>query len=167
MPGGAIPITIEGLRKLKEQLRQLEREEWPAIIKAIEEARALGDLSENAEYQYAKDQQGQIDAKIRHVKDRIARSEVIDPSKMSGDTVLFGATLVVRNLETNQEVRYGLVGPEEADVASGKISIYSPIGKAFVGKRVGAEVFVETPGGVRSFEILKLVWGEQEKKDKE
>ncbi len=157
---GSVPMTIEGFRKLQEQLKQLEFEEWPAIIKEIEEARAHGDLSENAEYQYAKEKQGQIDAKIRQIKDMLSRAEVIDPAKMSGDSIAFGATVIARNLQTEQEVRYVLVGPEEANVTEGKISIQSPIGRAFIGKKCGDSVEVETPGGVRAFEILKISWGE-------
>lgn len=156
---GTIPMTPEGFKNLKEQLRQLEMEQWPAIVKEIEEARAHGDLSENAEYHYAKEKQGQLDAKIRQIKDRLARAEVIDTSKMSGDQAAFGATVFAKNLQTDQEVKYLLVGPEEADVTVGKISIQSPIGKAFIGKKTGEEVQVETPGGLRSFEILKVTWG--------
>jgi transcription elongation factor GreA len=156
---GTIPMTPAGFKNLKEQLRQLEMEEWPAIVKDIEEARAHGDLSENAEYQYAKEKQGQLDAKIRQIKDRLARAEIIDPSTMSGDQAAFGATVLARNLQTDQEVKYLLVGPEEADVSIGKISIQSPIGKAFIGKKIGQEIKVETPGGLRSFEILKITWG--------
>ncbi|MFH1435502.1 MAG: transcription elongation factor GreA [Pseudomonadota bacterium] len=153
-----VPITQVGFRKLKEQLRQLEQVEWPDILKDIEEARAHGDLSENAEYQYAKEKQGRLDAKIRQLKDRLSRADVIDPSKMSGDQVLFGATAVAKNLEAEKEVTYILVGPDEADVTSGKISILSPIGRAFVGKKVGDMVEVKTPGGMRTFEILKIKW---------
>ena len=156
--GGTVPITQEGFRKLKEQLRQLEQVEWPEIIQAIEEARALGDLSENAEYQYAKEKQGQLDAKIRQLKDRLSRADVIDPSQMSGDQVLFGATAIAKNLETEKKVTYILVGPDEADVTSGKISIQSPIGQAFIGKKVGDTVEVNTPGGTRAFEILEVKW---------
>ncbi len=154
-----IPITPEGLKNLKEQLRQLEMEQLPAILREIEEARAHGDLSENAEYQYAKEKQGQLDAKIRQLKDRIARAEIIDPAKMTGDRVAFGAVVVARNLKTDQEVRYMIVGPDEADVTVGKISIQSPIGKAYIGRKVGEQVNVETPGGIRSFEIIKITWG--------
>ena len=156
--GETVPITREGFRRLREQLKQLEQVEWPAIIKDIEEARAHGDLSENAEYQYAKEKQGQLDAKIRQLKDRLSRADIIDPSKMSGDQVLFGATAIAKNLETDKEVTYILVGPDEADVTCGKISIQSPIGKAFVGKMVGDMVEVKTPGGKRMFEILKVKW---------
>jgi transcription elongation factor GreA len=157
---GTVPMTPGGYRRLQEQLRQLEHEEWPAIIKDIEEARAHGDLSENAEYQYAKEKQGHLDAKIRQIKDMLSRAEVIPPSALAGDHAAFGATVIARNLETRQEVRYLLVGPEEADVLEGKISIQSPIGRAFVGKKTGDSVEVDTPGGVRAFEILKIVWGE-------
>lgn len=157
---GSVPMTAEGYKRLQEQLRQLEHEEWPDIIKEIEEARAHGDLSENAEYQYAKEKQGQLDAKIRQIKDMLARAEVIDPSKMSGDAIAFGATVIARNLQTEQEVRYMLVGPEESNVTEGKISIQSPIGRAFIGKKIGESVEVDTPGGVRAFEILKISWGE-------
>jgi transcription elongation factor GreA len=157
---GSVPMTVEGFRRLQEQLKQLEHEEWPAIIKEIEEARAHGDLSENAEYQYAKEKQGQLDAKIRQIKDMLSRAEVIDPAKMAGDSIAFGATVLARNLQTDQEVKYVLVGPEEANVTEGKISIQSPIGRAFIGKKPGESVEVNTPGGVRAFEILKISWGE-------
>jgi len=153
-------MTIEGFRRLQEQLKQLEHEEWPDIIKEIEEARAHGDLSENAEYQYAKEKQGHLDAKIRQIKDMLSRAEVIDPSKMAGDSIAFGATVIARNLQTDQEVKYVLVGPEESNVTEGKISIQSPIGRAFIGKKPGESVEVDTPGGVRAFEILKISWGE-------
>ena len=162
MPGEkqveTVPITQEGFRKLKAQLRQLELVEWPDILKDIEEARALGDLSENAEYQYAKEKQGLLDAKIRQLKDRLSRADVIDPSNMSGDRVLFGAKAIAKNLETDKQVTYILVGPDEADVTCGKISIQSPIGRAFVGKKVGDMVEVITPGGKRTFKILKVKW---------
>ncbi len=162
MPGEkqveTVPITQEGFRKLKAQLRQLELVEWPDILKDIEEARALGDLSENAEYQYAKEKQGLLDAKIRQLKDRLSRADVIDPSNMSGDRVLFGAKAIAKNLETDKQVTYIIVGPDEADVTCGKISIQSPIGRAFVGKKVGDMVEVITPGGKRTFKILKVKW---------
>jgi transcription elongation factor GreA len=157
---GSVPMTLEGFRRLQDQLKQLEHEEWPSIIKEIEEARAHGDLSENAEYQYAKEKQGQLDAKIRQIKDMLSRAEVIDPAKMVGDSIAFGATVIARNLQTDREVKYVLVGPEEANVTEGKISIQSPIGRAFIGKKPGESVEVNTPGGVRAFEILKISWGE-------
>lgn len=156
---GSVPLTREGYKKLQDELRHLEREEWPDILKDIEEARAHGDLSENAEYQYAKEKQGQLDAKIRKLKDMLSRAEVIDPAKMSGENAAFGATVTAKNLETDREVKYLLVGPEEADASAGKISIQSPIGRAFVGKKTGEEIQVETPGGVRSFRILQIAWG--------
>jgi len=153
-----IPMTAAGFEKLKEKLRQLELEEWPAVIRDIEEARAHGDLSENAEYQYAKDKQGQLDVRIRQLKDRLARAEIIGAEQLKGDTALFGATVNVRNRETEQDARYTLVGPEEADVATGRISILSPIGRAFLGKKRGEIVEVVTPGGTRSFEVLAVLW---------
>jgi transcription elongation factor GreA len=156
---GSIPLTQEGYRKLQNELRQLEHEQWPDVLKEIEEARAHGDLSENAEYQYAKEKQGQLDAKIRKLKDMLSRAEVIDPAKMAGENAAFGATVTAKNLETDQEVKYLLIGPEEADAAVGRISIQSPIGRAFVGKKTGDEIQVETPGGIRSFRILKITWG--------
>lgn len=156
---GSVPMTRGGYQKLQKQLKQLEQQEWPSIIKEIEEARAHGDISENAEYQYAKEKQGHLDAKIRQLKDMLSRAEVIDPSKMSGEKAAFGATVIAKNLETDRDVKYILVGPEESDVTEGRISIQSPIGKAFIGKNTGEEVRVETPGGIRTFEILKITWG--------
>ncbi len=153
-----VPMSKEGYVRLKDELEQLEMKEWPAIVKEIEIARAHGDLSENAEYQYAKEKQGHIDAKIRQIKDKLARAEIIAPGELQGDTVAFGARVRVRNVVTKDEQDYHLVGPEETDVLSGKISISSPVGQALVSKKVGDVVEVQTPGGLRRLEILTIEW---------
>jgi len=153
-----VPMSREGFNKLKAELEQLEMVEWPAIVDEIEKARAHGDLSENAEYHYAKDKQGQIDAKIRQIKDKIARAEIIERDELKGDQIAFGATVHVRNVDTDAEQTYQLVGPEETDVLSGKISISSPVGKALVGHAMGDVVEVQTPGGVRRLEITEIDW---------
>jgi len=153
-----VPMSREGFNKLKAELEQLEMVEWPVIVDEIEKARAHGDLSENAEYHYAKDKQGQIDAKIRQIKDKIARAEIIERDELKGDQIAFGATVHVRNVDTDAEQTYQLVGPEETDVLSGKISISSPVGKALVGHAMGDVVEVQTPGGVRRLEITEIDW---------
>jgi len=158
MPVKTVPMTPEGHRRLKEELHQMERVEWPAIVDEIEKARAHGDLSENAEYHAAKEKQGILDAKIRQIKHKLARAEIIAADELKGDTVAFGARVKVRNVDTEDEQEYALVGPEETDVLSGKISIASPVGKALVGKSKGTVVEVETPGGVRRLEIVEIDW---------
>ncbi len=154
----SVPMSREGYKRLRDELEQMEQVEWPAIVRDIETARAHGDLSENAEYQYAKEKQGILDAKIRQLKDKLSRAEIIDEGELKGDTVAFGAHVVVRNSDTGDSHSYHLVGPEETDAVSGRISVTSPVGRALVGKSVGAVVEVQTPGGLRRLEIVKLGW---------
>lgn len=158
MPVKTVPMSRSGYEKLKQELHDLEQVEWPAIVKEIETARAHGDLSENAEYHYAKDKQGILDAKIRQIKDKLARAEIIGDGELRGDKVAFGATVEVRNVETDAEQTYQLVGPEETDVLTGRISISSPVGQALVGHEKGEVVEVQTPGGVRRLEIVAIEW---------
>jgi len=158
MPVKTVPMTPEGHRKLKEELHEMEHVAWPDIVDEIEKARAHGDLSENAEYHAAKEKQGILDAKIRQIKAKLAVAEIIGADELRGDTVAFGARVKVRNAETGDVQEYALVGPEETDVLSGKISIASPVGKALVGKAKGAVVEVQTPGGVRKLEIVEIDW---------
>ena len=152
------PITKEGYDRLKSELQRLQKEERPNIIKAIEEARGHGDLSENAEYDAAKDKQGLIEGRISDIIDKLGKCEIIDPS-VEGDAngrAIFGRTVVMEDLETGEVTSYRLVGPYEADVQAGTISVTSPLGKALIGKEEGSEVSVQTPKGVRNFEILEV-----------
>ncbi|MBU3975176.1 MAG: transcription elongation factor GreA, partial [Alphaproteobacteria bacterium] len=140
------------------QLKQLKSVERPSVIAAISEAREHGDLSENAEYHAAKERQGWIEGQIADIEDKISRAQVIDVSKLDGDQVMFGATVTVVDEDTEDESRYQIVGEHEADVKAGKISIASPIARAMISKSVGDVVEVNTPGGVKAYEILKVEW---------
>ena len=151
-------MTSGGHAVLEAELKKRKNEERPRIIAAIAEARAHGDLSENAEYHAAKEAQGHNEGRIHELEDKLARAEVIDPSKLSGDTVKFGATISVVDEDTDKERAYQIVGDDEADVAAGKISVSSPIARAMIGKEVGDSVEVNTPGGGKSYEILKIVY---------
>ena len=149
-----VPMLPEGHRTLTDELKRL-RGERPAIVEAIEEARAHGDLSENAEYHAAKERQGQIEASIADVEDRLSRAMVIDPTTLSGDKVVFGATVTLLD-EDDKTLKYQLVGQTEADARVGKISYNSPLGRALIGRQVGEEVEVSAPSGDRSYEIKKV-----------
>lgn len=151
-------MTSGGHEVLEAELKKRKNEERPRIIAAIAEARAHGDLSENAEYHAAKEAQGHNEGRIHELEDKLARAEVIDPAKLSGDTVKFGATISVVDEDTDKERAYQIVGDDEADVAAGKISVSSPIARAMIGKEVGDSVEVNTPGGGKSYEILKIVY---------
>ena len=153
-----IPMTSEGHKALDEELKHLKSVERPAVIAAISEAREHGDLSENAEYHAAKERQGWIEGRVQELEDKIARAQVIDVSKMSGTQVKFGATVTVVDEDTDQESTYKIVGDDEADVKSGKISLSSPIARAMINKEEGDVVEVNAPGGVKSYEILKVEW---------
>lgn len=153
-----VPMTTEGFRKLEEELHRLKSEERPRIIQAIAEARAHGDLSENAEYHAAKEAQGLNEAKVAELEDKLSRADVIDVSTLSGDTVKFGATVKLVDEDTDEEVTYKIVGDLEANLRDGKISISSPIARALIGKSKGDSAEVTTPKGARSFEILKIDW---------
>src|ERR1041385_5359548 len=149
-----IPTTAEGLKGLEDELKQLKSVERPAIIKAIAAARDHGDLSENAEYTSARERHGFIEGRIAELEDIISRAEVIDFSKLSGKTVKFGATVKLADEDTDEKVKYQIVGPYEADLAKGRISVTSPIGRALIGKTVGDTVEVQTPRGARSYEVV-------------
>ncbi len=151
-------MTAEGYQALDEELKRLKTQERPAVIAAIAEARTHGDLSENAEYHAAKERQGWIEGRIAVIEDQSARAQIIDVSKLSGDQVKFGATVSVVDEDTEEEARYQIVGEHEADVRLGKISIASPIARAMIGKERGDVVEVNTPGGVKAYEILKIEW---------
>ena len=151
-------MTVAGYQTLDEELKRLKTVERPAVIAAIAEARSHGDLSENAEYHAAKERQGWIEGQIAEIEDKIARVQVIDVSKLSGKQVKFGATVSVVDEDTEEEARYQIVGDHEADVKSGRISLSSPLSRAMIGKEVGEVVEVNTPGGVKAYEILKVEW---------
>ena len=151
-------MTAEGYQALDEELKRLKSVERPAVIGQISEARSHGDLSENAEYHAAKDRQGWIEGRIAEIEDRLARAQVIDVTKLSGDQVKFGATVTVVDEDTEEEGRYQIVGEHEADVKAGRISLSSPLSRAMIGKEVGDVVEVNTPSGVRAYEILKIEW---------
>ncbi|MEJ0066668.1 MAG: transcription elongation factor GreA [Caulobacteraceae bacterium] len=153
-----VPMTGEGYQSLDDELKRLKTLERPSVIAAIAEARLHGDLSENAEYHAAKDRQGWIEGRIAEIEDKIARAQIIDVSKLSGSQVKFGATVSVVDEDTEESARYQIVGEHEADVRSGKISIASPIARAMIGKEPGDVVEVNTPGGVKAYEILKIEW---------
>ena len=153
-----VPMTPRGYEALKEELKRLKSVDRPANIKDIEEAIAHGDLSENAEYHAAKDKQGMCEARIAEIEDKLSRAEVIDPSTLGGDKVKFGAFVELEDMDNGKVVTYRLVGPDESDIKQGKISITSPVARAIVGKEVGDEVRVQTPGGVRNYEVSDVRW---------
>jgi transcription elongation factor GreA len=151
-----VPMTAEGYRKIEEEIRHLKTVERPATIQAIAEARTHGDLSENAEYHAAKERQGFIEGRLMELDDLMSRAQVIDTSKLSGDQIKFGATVTVIDEDTEHKAVYQIVGDYEADVKQGRISVSSPIARALIGKEVGDTVEVNTPGGGRSYEIVKV-----------
>jgi len=150
------PITKEGLERLWQELLRLEREERPAVIKAISEARSHGDLSENAEYHAAKERQAFIEGRIGDLHTKIAGSEIIDCSKLPDDRIVFGTTVLLNDLKTGDEFKIRLVGPDESNADQGEISVLSPLGRALIGKEPGDEIQVKTPGGIRQLEIIDI-----------
>jgi transcription elongation factor GreA len=153
-----VPMTIDGHKKLEEELHRIRSIERPRIIAAISEARAHGDLSENAEYHAAKEAQGLNEAKVAELEDMLSRADVIDVSKLSGSTVKFGALVSLIDEDTDEKVKYRIVGEIESDVKQGKISVASPIARALIGKAKGDTVEVTTPRGSRSYEVVKVEW---------
>lgn len=153
-----LPMTAAGLTQLEEELRQRQSEDRPRIIQQISEARSHGDLSENAEYHAAKEQQSLNEGRIAELEDKISRAEIIDVSKLSGDTITFGATVTLVDEDTEEERKFQIVGETEADAKHGKISITSPIARALIGKKKGASVEVMTPKGAKGYEVLKIDW---------
>ena len=150
-----MPMLAEGYEKLQTQVRHLKTVERPSIIDAIEEARAHGDLSENAEYHAAKERQGQVEAQIADIEDRLSRAMVIDPTTLSGDKVIFGATVHLKD-ENDNKIKYQIVGETEADARLGRISYASPLGRALIGRMKGEEVEFSAPSGDKYFEISKI-----------
>lgn len=151
------PITKEGYDALKKELDHLKGVARPENIRAIEEARALGDLSENAEYHAAKDRQSFLEGRINELSFKLANSEVIDPETTAKDRAVFASRVLIENIDTGESFRYQLVGPDESDIAKGRISIASPLGKAILGKKPGDEIHLNAPGGKRTYELVELL----------
>ena len=152
-------MTPNGMNQLRLRMREIKEVDRPQNVRDIEEARAHGDLSENAEYHAAKEKQGFLETELREIEDKISRAQVIDPSTLDGDRVVFGATVALLNLDTDEEVTYSIVGVEEADVKAGTISYKSPIARGLIGKEEGDEVVVQVPGGARTYEIVEVSFG--------
>ena len=152
-----IPLTVRGAQRLKDELQRLKAVERPAVINAISEARAQGDLSENAEYEAAKERQSFIEGRIAEVESKLAAAQVIDPATLDADgRVVFGATVDLEDLEAGEKVTYQIVGDDEADIKEGKISVSSPISRALIGRVVGDIAVVKAPGGLREYEVLDV-----------
>ncbi len=151
-------MTAEGHQRLEAELRKLKTEERPAVIRLLSEAREHGDLSENAEYHAARERQGFIEARVRELEDKISRAQVIDVTKLSGDTVKFGATVTVAEEESGEETTYQIVGADESDVSQGRLSITAPLARAMIQKSVGDIATVHTPGGSKSYEIVAVAF---------
>lgn len=151
-----MPMTLSGKVQLETELKRLLHEERPAVIKAIEEARAQGDISENAEYEAAKDRQSMIEGRIAELQSKIATAEVVNPSEIKSDRIVFGATVTFLDLEEDVEQTYQIVGIDEADVKKGKISIMSPIARSLIGKKQGEVVTVQSPKGEKEYEVVSF-----------
>jgi transcription elongation factor GreA len=152
-----VPLTAKGAAKLQDELKQLKTIDRPKVIKAIAEAREHGDLKENAEYHAAREQQSFIEGRIKDIEGKLSHAQIIDVTKLdAGGKVVFGATVVVLELDNDEEFTYQIVGDDEADIKHGLVSISSPIARALIGKQEGDDVFLETPGGPREFEILEV-----------
>jgi len=156
-----LPITREGYDRLRAELQRLEQKERPKVIQAIAEAREHGDISENAEYEAAKEKQAMLEGKINDLHHKLSQCEIVEVTKGSAERVTFGITVELEDLNTGEEMRYRLVGPYEADLAQGTISVTSPIGRALIGKEPGDEVEVQTPGGVKNLEVLDIHYAEK------
>ena len=152
-----IPITRNGFEALKAELERIKKVDRPENILAIEEARAHGDLSENAEYSAAKDRQQFINSRISELEFKIGNADIIDPEKLPRDRVVFGSRVLLENIDTGEDVEYQLVGPDESDIDEGRISVSSPLGKAIIGKRPDDEITIEAPGGKRVYELVEIL----------
>lgn len=153
-----VPVTVKGFKNMEAELKNLKSVERPNVIKAIAEARAHGDLSENAEYHAARERQSFIEGRILELEDKIARADVLDPSEMTGDIIKFGATVKLVDEESEEEVTYQIVGEYEANLEKGLISLTAPIARALIGKKKGASVEVKTPSGERYYEVLNVIY---------
>lgn len=152
-----VPVTKTGYEALKKELERLKKNERPQNIRAIEEARAHGDLSENAEFAAAKERQGFIEGRINELEFKLTHADIIDPGQLPKDRAMFGSHLVLENIDTGEEVSYQLVGPDESDIDQGRISISSPLGRAILGKKPGDEVIFQVPGGKRTYELVQIL----------
>lgn len=150
------PMTLAGKAKLEAELRQLVHEDRPAVIKAIEEARGHGDISENADYDAAKDRQALIEGRIAEIQGKLANAEVVDTAKLESSKIIFGATVELQDLENDEKVKYQIVGEDESDVKMGKISVYSPIARSLIGKKKGDIIEFRSPKGEKEFEVLNF-----------
>ncbi|KGM31906.1 MULTISPECIES: transcription elongation factor GreA [Inquilinus] len=151
-----VPMTAAGYNRLQEELKHLKSVARPEVIKAIAEAREHGDLSENAEYHAARERQSFIEGRVMELEDRISRADIIDTSKLSGDTVKFGATVTLADEDTDEEITYQIVGQDESDIKEGRLSITAPLARSLIGKAEGDQVEVTTPGGSKSYEIVTV-----------
>lgn len=152
-----VPITKTGYEALRKELELLKSVERPQNIRAIEEARAHGDLSENAEFDAAKDRQAFLEGRISELEYKLGNADVIDPDKLSKDRAVFGCTVILENVDTGEEVRYQLVGPDESNIKEGRISVSSPLGQAMIGKEPGQEIILQAPGGKRCYELVDIL----------
>jgi len=152
-----IPVTKQGFEALKKELENLKKNERPENLNAIEEARAHGDLSENAEYAAAKDRQGFIEGRINELEYKLANIDIIETDKLPKDRAVFGCKVVLENIETGEDVSYQLVGPDESDIGNGRISVTSPLGRAIIGRKPGDELSLQVPGGRRTYELIEIL----------
>ncbi|MDA8138673.1 MAG: transcription elongation factor GreA [Desulfobacteraceae bacterium] len=152
-----VPITPQGYESLKKELSHLMSVERPNVIKAIEEARSHGDLSENAEYEAAKERQAFIEGRVNELKYKIGNAQIIDPATLPKDRAVFASRVLLSNVDTGEDVRYQLVGPDESNVNEGRISVASPLGKAILGRKPGDEITLEAPGGKRVYELVEIL----------
>jgi transcription elongation factor GreA len=152
-----LPITRQGYEVLKKELEQLKTVERPKVIQAIEEARAHGDLSENAEYEAAKERQAFIEGRMNELTFKLNSADVIDPGNLPKDKVVFASRVLLENVDTGEDVEYQLVGPDESDINQGRISIASPLGKAIIGRKPGDEIILQAPGGKRVYELVEIL----------
>lgn len=153
-----VPMTQGGYQALIEEIKRLKTVERPAVIKAIEEARAHGDLSENAEYHAAREKQAFIEGRLAEIEDKVARAEVIDTSKISGSIIRFGATVTIADEDTDAESTYTIVGEDEASISEGRLSVTAPLARALIGKQKGDTFEVTTPGGSKGYEVIKVAY---------
>lgn len=152
-----VPITKEGYEALKKELEYLKKVERPKNIKAIEEARSHGDLTENAEFEAAKDRQAFIDGKLSDLEYKLSRADIIDSATLPNDRAVFASSVVLENIDTGEDVKYKLVGPDEANIEKGRISVHSPLGRAIIGKKPGDEIILQAPGGKRFYELVEIL----------
>lgn len=151
-----VPITKQGYDRLRAELQRLQKEERPAVITAIEEARGHGDISENAEYEAAKEKQAMIEGRINDLVQKIGCCEIIEGGNGHQDRIVFGSTVVIEDLDSEEQITYRMVGPFEADIQSGTLSVTSPLGKALIGRQEGDEIKVQTPKGLKEFEVVQI-----------